>query len=207
MKAFHFKLGLFLLFGTWPSLGAVVYSGPQNIPIPTTFDGVYVDIDNGNTSASVITGWDINPFFGGVGIGGSMAFQPARAGTGNMDTMLKYALNDVIDGSLLYSSGETGSSDHLGPGATQFQDGVEGYLGFKFTDNLNTGTYYGWMRLTLTANTSGGMIHDWAWEDSGSFILVGTPEPGRTTLVLTGLYAAGLKRRRKPARLDFPQRF
>ena len=159
---------------------AVIYSGLQNIPIPTTFDGVYVDIDNGSTSTSTIIGWDVNIFFGGVGLGGSTDFQPARIGTGNMDTVLKYALNDVIDGSLLYSSGETGSSDHLGM-AGNFQDGVEGYLGFQFTKNDSSGPYYGWMRLTLTANTPGGVISDWAWDDSGAGILAGSlvPEPGR----------------------------
>ena len=32
----------------------------------------------------------------------------------------------LLDGSLLYSSGETGSSDHLGAGVNQFQEGVQG---------------------------------------------------------------------------------
>lgn len=177
---------------------AVIYSGIQNIPIPTTFDGVYVDIDNASTSTSVITGWDINPFFGGYGIAASAAFQPARIGTGNADTILNYALNDLIDGSLLYSSGETGSSDHVGGGAGQFTAGSEGYIGFKFTKNDSSGPYYGWMRVTLTVNTSGGFIHDWAWDDTGAGILVGAlgiPEPSRVLLVLLGL--CGIVGRRK----------
>lgn len=177
---------------------AVVYSGLQNIPIPTTFNGIYLDIDDGTTSTSVVTGWDINVFFGGVGIGGSTDFQPARVGTGNMSTILKYGLGDLIDGSLLYSSGETGSSDHLGsPG--NFQDGVEGYLGFRFVMNDTSGPYYGWMRLTLTANAPGAFIHDWAWEDSGSGILAGgaVPEPGRAMLGMLGLAAMVLRRRRR----------
>lgn len=178
---------------------AVIYSGIQNITIPTTFDGVYVDIDNGATSASTIVGWDVNIIFGGVGIGGSAAFQPARDGTGVMDTVLNYALNDLIDGSLLYAGAvETGSSDHLGLAPTQFQDGSEGYLGFKFTKNDSSGPYYGWMRMTLTANTAGALIHDWAWEDSGAGILAGAlvPEPGRAMLVLLGFCALALRRRR-----------
>lgn len=180
-----------------PAFGALVYSGLQNIPIPATFDGVYVDIDNGNTSTSTITGWDVNFFFGGVGLGASSTFQPARDGTGVMDTVLKYALNDLIDGSLLYAGAvETGSSDHLGPAPTQFQDGAQGYLGFKFTKNDSSGPYYGWMRVTLTANTAGAFIHDWAWEDSGNAILAGAPEPGRTMLLLPALAGAVLRRRR-----------
>ncbi len=176
---------------------AVIYSCLQNIIIPTTFDGVYVDIDNGNTSTSAILGWDVNFFFGGVGIGGSTAFQPARDGTGVSDTVLKYALNDLIDGSLLYAGAlETGSSDHLGLAPTQFQDGVEGYLGFKFTKNDSSGPFYGWMRVTLTANTAGALLHDWAWEDSGSAIMVGAPEPGRAALLLLALGALVMRRMR-----------
>lgn len=57
------------------------------------------------------------------------------------------------------------------------------------------------MRVTLTANTPGGVISDWAWEDSGSFILAGIPEPGRAMLVmLGGLLAFGRRCRRREGR-------
>jgi hypothetical protein len=183
------------------SRAAVIYSGVQNIPIATNFDGVYLDLDTGTTSSSTIIGWDINPFFGGVGIAASAAFEPARVGTGNMDTILRFALNDLIDSNSFYAvAQETGSADHLGaPG--NFQAGVPGYLGFRFTKNDNSGPYYGWMRLTLTANTSGAFIHDWAWETNGSAILAGSllsiPEPTRATLLLLGSAMLCLKRRRK----------
>lgn len=186
-------LALLLAFASLTQ-AAVIHSGAQNILIPTTFDGVYVDIDSGNTSTSPILGWDVNLFFGGVGIAGSTRFQPARMGTGNMDTVLKYALNDLIDGSLLYAGAqETGSSDHLGA-LGNFQDGVEGFLGFRFTKNDASGPFYGYMRVTLTANTPGGMIHDWAWEDSGLAIMI--PEPGRAVLLLLGGMVGVLRRRR-----------
>lgn len=172
---------------------AVIYSGTQNIPIPTTFDGIYLDLDTGTSSTSVITGWDVNFFFGGLGIGGSAAFQPARIGTGNMDTVLRLDLYDLIDDTLHYSMGETGSSDHLGaPG--NFQDGTEGYLGFRFTKNDLSGPFYGYMRLTLTANTPGALIHDWAWDDTGGFLTI--PEPDRTLMMMLGLLTGILRRRR-----------
>jgi hypothetical protein len=194
-RLFHSLVLLSFMVGR-PAIAAVVYSGLQNIPITTNFDGVYLDIDNGVHSTSVITGWDINPFFGGIGIGASAAFQPARMGSGNMDTVLRFSLGDMIGGSLLYSSGETGSSDHLGVFGN-FQDGVEGYLGFRFTKNDSSGPYYGWMRLTLTANTSGAFIQDWAWEDSGSAItILGIPEPSRALLLMATLGAICIRRRR-----------
>ena len=160
---------------------------------------MYVDLDTGATSTSTILGWDVNLFYGGLGLGGSASWQPARDGTGVMDTGLAYQLNDTIDGSLLYAGAvETGSSDHVGLAAGQFQEGVEAYVGFKFTTNASDGPYYGWMRVTLTANNSGGVISDWAYENTGASILAGAmaPEPGRAVLMLLGLCAAGMRRRR-----------
>lgn len=188
-----------LLGAAGPASGVIVYSGLQNIPIPTTFDGVYLDLDSGATGTAEFNGWDINPFFGGSAVGSSADFQPAREGTGNMDTIIQLDLLDMIDSSLFYSSGETGSSNHLGaPG--NFQDGAEGYLGFRFVKNDASGPYYGWMRLTLTANTPGGLVHDWAWEDSGAAIPAGVvPEPTHLMLSLLGFTSMLLRRQRRRA--------
>lgn len=190
-----------LSFAIRPSANAaVIYSGVQNIAIPTTFDGVYLDIDTATTSTSVITGWDINPFFGGFALGNSAAFQPVRTGTGNSDTILNLAYGTLVDSLLNYATGEAGSSDHIGGGANQFTDGASGYLGFKFTTNSNAGPFYGWMRLTLTANTSGATIHDWAYDNTGSGIYIGSltavPEPSRAMLLLIGLTSAFFRRQR-----------
>lgn len=191
-----------LSFAIRPSANAaVIYSGVQNIAIPTTFDGVYLDIDTATTSTSVITGWDINPFFGGFALGNSAAFQPVRTGTGNSDTILNLAYGTLVDSLLNYATGEAGSSDHIGGGANQFTDGASGYLGFKFTTNSNAGPFYGWMRLTLTANTSGATIHEWAYDNTGSGLFVGSltavPEPSRTMLLIAGGCFASLQRQRR----------
>ena len=187
---------------------AVIYSGLQDIPIPTTFDGVYLDIDTGTTSASTISGWDINPFFGGYAVGNSAAFQPARSGTGNGDPILAFSSGDLIDASLNYAVGEAGSSTHIGTGAAQFTAGDEAYVGFRFYTNASDGPYYGWMRVTFTVNTSGGIIHDWAYDNTGAALLAGSlsaiPEPTRALLLLLGL-SLGLMRRRRQLQ-EFPLR-
>ena len=156
---------------------ATIYSNLQDIAIPTNFAGVYLDIDTGATSTSSFTGWDINPIFGGTGIGNSAAFQPVRIGTSNLDAALNLAPGTVISGSLTYSSGFGGSGnpghEHIGAGANQFQVGSEGYLGFKFTTNSNTGPLYGWMRVTHTNNAAGALIRDWGYDDAGGTIAVG----------------------------------
>lgn len=179
---------------------AVIYSGLQNIAIPATFEGVYLNIDTAATSGSTITGWDVNPFFGGAGFANSPAFQPARLGTANDDPYLRMDFGDVIDGSLFYSSGYGGSGDpvpHLGSGPDQFGVGQEGYLAFRFTTDGSAGPYYGWMRVTLTNNTSGGMISDWAYDDTGAPIVAGVPEPGRAGLLGLGLLGWLTRRRRR----------
>jgi len=178
---------------------AVIYSGLQNIAIPTDFDGVYLDIDTGAFSTSLITGWDINPFLGGFAIGNSADFQPARLGLNNDDPIVRLQYGALVDSSLFYSTGEGGSGDpvsHLGFASNQFEPGVEGYLGFKFSTNAPTaaGPYYGWMRVVLTNNTPGGLIKDWAYDDTGAPIYA--PEPGRAVLLLLGLFGLVIRRRR-----------
>lgn len=190
-----------------PALGhaAIIYSGLQEIPIPTTFEGIYIDLDNAATISSPFPGWDINPFFGGSGIANSANFQPARTGTGNLDAIIRLNLGDPIGSSLNYSTGFGGSgspNSHLGAGANQFAVGVQSYMGFTFTLNDSSGPYYGWLRATLTNNVTGGFIHDWAYENSGASILAGAtvPEPGRGALLLAGLAGCLFRRRRRSSR-------
>ncbi|WP_397385884.1 PEP-CTERM sorting domain-containing protein [Prosthecobacter sp.] len=180
-----------------PARAAVIYSGLQNIAIPTDFDGVYIDIDTGAFSTSTFTGWDINPFFGGSAIGNSAAFQPARLGLNNDDPIVNLSYGTLVDASLFYSTGEGGSGDpvsHLGFDSNQFQPGVEGYLGFMFTTNDSAGPYYGWMRVLLNNNVPGGLIKDWAYDNTGAPIP--TPEPGRAALLLLGIVGLVTRRQR-----------
>lgn len=179
---------------------AVIYSGLQDIAIPTGFSGIYINLDTGATSGSTITGWDINPFFSGAGLANSAAFQPARLASGNLDPAIRLNLGDVVSSSLIYSSGFGGSGDptpHLGAAANQFQVGSEGYVGFRFTTDSAAGPYYGWIRVAFTNNTSGGLIKDWAYDNTGAAITIESiPEPSRALLGLMGLLAVLLRRRR-----------
>lgn len=196
------KLPAILLFlaGFAPASAEVIYSGLRNIPIPDTVTGVTLDIDAGTLVAEAAAGWDINVFLGGFGIAGSAAFQPARTGTGNEDPVRRFDADTLIVPTLLYSAGETGSIDHLGAEGN-FQEGVPGYLGFRFTKNGGGGPLYGWMRVTLTANSTTGVIHDWAWENSGGGIPAGqVPEPASWLSLLAAGLGTLLQRRRRPHR-------
>lgn len=159
MQRFARKLtAVTLLMSTGPTAADVIYSGLQDTAIPTTYQGIDIDVDG-------VGGWDLNPFMGGVYLYNNTAFQPVRDGTDGMDTVLNLTAGSTVNSSLNYASGTGGSLDHLG---TQFTAGNEGYLGFR----LN-GSQYGWMRVVFTNNNGGALIKDWAYIDSGTSIAVG----------------------------------
>lgn len=165
------------------------YSGIRNVAIPSDFDGLYIDLDTATTSTSEMAGWDINLFFGGYAIANSAKFQPVRLGTAVDSPVLNLAEGTVIGPSGLYASAAAGSESHLGSGAGQFQSGTEGFLGFKFEPTGGGGPLFGWMRVSLTVNTSGAYVKDWAIETTGATIpagLTAVPEPGETC-VMAGL--------------------
>lgn len=160
---FRHLTGLVSLSLALPATAATFYSNFQNIPIPTDFTGVTVNVADGT----------LNPFFGGVGVANNDLLQPLRAGTGNLDTLLNLAVGTTIDaGSLYLSTGYGGSMDHLG---STFTAGQEGYVGFM----LN-GTSPGWMRVVFTANTGGAVVKDWAYDTGGS-IAVGRIQQSATS--------------------------
>lgn len=150
--------GLCALAG--PAAADIVYSELVDSAIPLDFTGLFVDVDNDGN-------WDLNPFFGGVAVANTAAFQPARIGTGNLDALQAFSAGDLIGSDIVLSSGYGGSQTHLG---TTITAGQESYLGFQIGSN------YGWMRVEFTANTEGAVIKDWAYDNSGNAIEAGTTE-------------------------------
>jgi autotransporter-associated beta strand protein len=162
----------------------IVYSGQKNIAISSNYEGVYINVTAPESSTSASGSWDLNPFFGGLGIANSPGFQPARSGAGNEAPILALALGmsvgSSLTSSLTYSSdwGGSGAEDasgHLGPGAGQFKSGQTGYLGFKLLSGNDVN--YGWMRVNLTSNGETGSVLDWAYDNTGSPILTGAVAP------------------------------
>ncbi|MCW1914905.1 PEP-CTERM sorting domain-containing protein [Luteolibacter sp. GHJ8] len=186
--------GLFAASGSADA--AIVYSGVVNLSIPTNFDGIYIDIDGMSSSTTETAGWDINPFFGGSVISTSVDFHPVADGVLNTSSILRLDEGVEINGALVFAGSPGGSSTHMGPGTSQFQEGVEGYIGFSFTTNDSDGPYFGWLLIEVTANNPGGVVTGWAFEDTGAPILTGAvPEP--SSLLLFGLAPLLLRRRRR----------
>ena len=144
-----------------PAPADVIYSSLLNTAIPLDFTGITVTLPGGGS---------VNPFFGGVGVANNHLLQPVRTGTEALSPINNLATGTIIDGTNIFSSahdgaGYGGSQTHLG---NTFTAGQEGHIGFK----LN-GSQYGWMRVVFTGNAAGAVIKDWAYEDSGSPIVIG----------------------------------
>ena len=179
MKPFHlwYSPALLVIPMTMSATADTIYSGLLNIPIPTTLTGVYLDVDgpNGwnNSDTSPASGWDLNPFFGGVAVANSPDFQPVRTGTGNLAPIVNLAVGTTVGNGSVFSSGYGGSQTHLAtiPSGTLFgANGTEGYLGFKLTATGN----YGWMRVVFNGDDSvPAVIKDWAYDNSGGGIATG----------------------------------
>lgn len=190
---------LLLLGCATMSSGAIIGSGPVNLAIPTDFAGIYIDLDTFTTGAAEFTGWDVNFAFGGSEIYNSDKFQAVRAGSGFTDAYLNLADGVIVSASTpSYSSGFGGSLTHLGNDAGQFSPGVVGSIGFQFTTNSGAGPFYGVMQVKLTANTPGGVIYNWSYDDSGAPIAVPEPAAWAGVAGMASL-AWATSRRRRPA--------
>ncbi len=183
------------------SQAAVIYSGVKDILIPTTFIGVYIDVDGGGTVAEEGAGWDVNFIFNGEGIANSPSFQPVATTIALDAPVMNLAPGVVVSPSSTVATtrphGYSSSESHIANNPGQFISGNEGYIGFRFTTNDNSGPYYGWMRVVLSNTSATGLVRDWAYDNTGSSITVGViPEPS-TTLALLLAASSFCFRRRK----------
>lgn len=182
---------------------AVIYSGVQNIAIPLSFDGVYVNIVTNNTSLTEPGNWTtapwINPFWGGTVIGSNDQVRPSViSGTAGAEQIVNHAFGSEIGSTAYFASGYNGSETHIGASSSQFQIEATGYIGFTF--DLAGDTHYGWMRMT-PGSGGAGIVHDWAYNslpDEGIYagLLLGIPEPSRALLLILGMSIVVLRRRR-----------
>ena len=205
-------LSFLIIASASASQAALIYFDGLEIPIPTNFNGVYVNIEAGTSSPSTFASADLNFFFGGEGIGNDADHSAAtptaqflRTGNGNLDPAVASAENDVISSaSVSFSSGFGGSgspNDHIGTGAGQFAPGTRSYIGFSLllpSGGGGTTTHYGYMEVTLTDNAPGGVIHGWVYDDipDAPVTVVPIPEPSAGLLSIVALALVATRRRR-----------
>jgi len=156
----------------------VIYSSLQDIPIPQTNNGVYLNVLTGIDST---TDWHINPTFGGINVYNSANFQPLRETASGLGTLSNIPVGGQISSaSEFFATGFGASGNHLGSGKP-FTAGSEGYLGFSVVDGMDT--HYGWMRVVFTG-TGSPLIKDWAYDTSGGSIAAGNVLQSGSTFTL-----------------------
>jgi len=183
---------------------ALIHFPDQDIPIPTTFAGVTVDLESGLVSNDLagFSAGDANFLLGGLGVTNDAdedstapSWQPVRSAASNTDPIVSLGIGAVVSGGVLVGNdfGASGGSNSHFPA---FPSGTPGYIGFQL--ELDDATLVnGWMEVTLQDDNTPGIIHQWAFEDSGASIRVGQiPEPGQTVLSLLGLTLLALRRRK-----------
>ncbi len=176
----------------------IVWSGIVNINIPSSIDGVYLNVITGQTgsSGSSVTGWDVNPysasnltFFSSTGGGVVRGFGSSSTAVDN----LAYLTTIGAGASFNYGNGSVETT-----GATAMNlNSSENLIGFRFVNEATGATHYGWMRLQFTGTSFSQprAIVEYAFESTaGASIQAGViPAPG--ALALVG--AAGLLARRR----------
>ena len=194
-------IALSLLFVPCACRAAVVYSGIQNISIPQTFGGVYLNIQSGATAFTEPMTWNtepwLNPFFGGIGMANGVLLRPLVTGA---NQIVNIAPGGFIGIGGTYGTAPGGSSTHVGPALNQFQPGATGYVGYRFQLTGGGPEYYGWLGMQVN-NVGAGTIIDWAFQDvSGETVAAGSisavPEPGCAVFGIV-LFGIGLSRRRR----------
>jgi len=176
----------------------VVYSGAINMVIPTTADGIYMNVQTGAWSSTTTTpsGWDVNPY----GTSTTAVSLLAATGTGymrNLGTTATAATRldaGTVVGPSAFFYGTTSAT--MGSGIGQWAANSSGYLGFKFTAADNA-THYGWMQLSIGANAATRSIVQYAWENIANTSITVTPIPAPGAMALLGL--AGFAKRRRRA--------
>ncbi len=172
--------------------GSLVYSGIINLNIPSTTDGVYLNVVTGQfgTSAAQVPGWDVNPWSStALNMWATLAAGNAYIGSGN--NYFNIPIGSVVGSA---SSFTTGNSTTLTISLTTplLLNSGQNYVGFRFLNESNGLTNYGWMRISLagTVESQPRAIVEYSYDDSGSAIGVGViPEPSPVSLL--GLAAVG----------------
>lgn len=182
---------------------ALVSFADLNIPIPTTYDGVSLNLETGLSTNALdgAPGADLNFALGGVGLSNDgdkdaaePSWQPVRVGNGNTDLIEDLGVGTVVGPTSVVSNGFGGSVNHFGP----FVPGQRGYIGFSLVlDDGNDTVAYGWLDVTLQNDNTPGVIHGWFYDDSGAPVeIVAIPEPTQSLLLAVGLGVPALRRRR-----------
>jgi hypothetical protein len=123
----------------------------------------------------------------GGGMMASVEFSFFNPGMGSPDYLTLHSSGETVDGSLAFSDQVYLVEDSvINP---DWAVDTTGYAGFTF--DLGSGPLYGWLQIHFDASGTDFTVQQWAYDDAGVPITVGTiPEP--SVAILLGLGVAAL---------------
>ena len=169
--------------------------------VPFNIDGVYINVVTGATGTSAVTtpGYDINPYFSGVGSTGGAVFRFLIPATGGMVGAAGTAIP------LTVGTGVGPASSFIsGPISANSTTSSTRFFGFSFLNEANSATHYGYVTVQQTANppTAGSVrVLQYAYENVAGTAITVVPEPSTWLMMLGGLaiVGAGLRKRSQQA--------
>lgn len=194
----HFALAAVATVAVSSANAQIVHSGIVNLSVPTTTNGLYLNVVTGQTNlpaggtGSTVPGWDINPW-SSTGFG---LFSPANpSGGAYVITSTSNAANMAF-GALIGAANTYGSN-----GTTSIAqwnlNSDQNLVGFRFFNEANSQIHYGWARFSFGSSVLTRTLVEYAYESTaGAAIGAGVvPAPSAMALLGLGGLVAGRRRR------------
>jgi hypothetical protein len=170
------------------------------LTLPATAEGLYINVVTGLSSASVgaVPGWDLNPygsstrllFYENLPMVYLLGFTP-----GSLDSGMSVGPASTFAGDYSYTC-------VFGSNPGEWDYNANNYFGFRFTDEADSLTHYGWGQIHVGAVAADRQLTALYYEDTaGTAIAVGAtgvvPEPSSALLLAAGAAGLAAFRRRR----------
>lgn len=162
-----------LCIASTSALAAIIDSGPVNIAVPYTFDGIYLNVLNGQTgtTGASVPGYDFNPFATVTATGNLSVFWCASTtacggvGSTTAGPLLVLAPGATIGAAAIYTRAVAAASS--------FRVTQDAFMGFRFQNEATAIVNYGYARLTTTGPTGfPATIVSYSYDNTGAAITI-----------------------------------
>jgi hypothetical protein len=192
-------MGAGLMMASAASFAQVINSGPVNLAVPLSTNGLYLNVLTGATNlpppgsaGTTVPGWDINPY-SSTTLSFFSATPSASSGYASAPAGLNQPLGATIGASSTFLT-----SIQTPAAATWNLNSSNNFVGFRFLNEGGGTVHYGYFQLALGASVLDRTLVSYAFNATPGASITVVPEPG--TYALMGLGLAGLMvaaRRRK----------